>query len=104
MKYSISVGTVNLILHYIHHKGVDAGLLCQELGIDERILKDPDERIVTPKLQGLWRKAIDYTGIEQLPLFFGEWVNPYSLGLLSYLLMNSPTLGFALISYAFTRM
>lgn len=95
MKYSISAGTVNLILSFLEQKGINRHAFCKALQLDENILRDPDERISTERMQALWRMASAQTQAG-ISLEFGTYVNPYGLGVISYLLMNCPTLGMAL--------
>ncbi|MBO9703498.1 MAG: AraC family transcriptional regulator [Sporocytophaga sp.] len=96
MKYSISVGTVQLILNFLEQKGINKQDFCQVLGLEENKLQNPDERIPTAQMQSLWKLAIDRTGKESLPLQLGMEINPYGLGVVSYLLMNCATLRMAL--------
>jgi len=96
MKYSVAVGTLHILLGFLEQHGVNRAELCKELELDETILKDPDGRIPTAKLQSLWRIAIKTTGNPSLPLETGAFINPYTLGILSYLLMNTATLGMAI--------
>jgi AraC-like DNA-binding protein len=96
MKYSVAAGTLHILLGFLEQHGLDRTQLCKTLQLDETVLKDPDGRIPTAKLQILWRTAIETTGKPWLPLEAGAFVNPYTLGILSYLLMNTATLGMAI--------
>lgn len=96
MKYSISAGTVNLILSFFAQNGIDKHTFSKKLQLDEYQLSDPDARIPTRVMQTLWRTATSQTRKEQLSLEFGLYVNPYGLGIISYLLMNCATLRMAL--------
>jgi AraC-like DNA-binding protein len=90
--YSLSAGSINLILHLAQQKGADKETLCQLAEIDPKVLHDPDARIAIRHVQALWKAAVELTGNAQLPLQLGEAVNLFSLGVLAYLLMHCPTL------------
>jgi len=96
MKYSISVGTVHLIINFLEQYGLSRDGFLKDSRLDESSLGDPDGRIPTIQLQALWKKAAEQTGVDDLPLEFGMKINPYNLGLISYLLMNCESLGMAL--------
>jgi AraC-like DNA-binding protein len=89
--YTLSAGSINLILHLAQQKGASKESLCRQAGIDVQLLSDPDARFPTRHVQALWQAAIQQTGQEHLPLQMGESVNLFSLGVLAYLLMNCPT-------------
>ena len=96
MQNSLSVSSFNLILYAIQQKGIDVELLCQKVGLEAKILQNPDEFLPITKVQELWKEAISMTGDEFLPLHIGEMVNTVSVGILAYVMMNCPTLGKAL--------
>jgi AraC-like DNA-binding protein len=89
--YTLSAGSINLILHLAQQKGANREDLCQRAGIDVQSLSDPDARFPTRYVQALWKAAVEQTGENTLPLQMGEMVNLFSLGVLAYLLMNCPT-------------
>jgi len=89
--YTLSAGSINLILHLAQQKGANKESLCRQAGIDVQLLSDPDARFPTRHVQSLTDSPIRETGQEHLPLQMGESVNLFSLGVLAYLLMNCPT-------------
>jgi AraC-like DNA-binding protein len=89
--YTLSAGSINLILHLAQQKGASKEALCRHAGIDVQLLSDPDARFPTRHVQTLWQAAIQQTEQKHLPLQMGESVNLFSLGVLAYLLMNCPT-------------
>ena len=96
MQNSLSVSSFNLILYAVQQKGIDVELLCQKVGLEAKILQNPDEFLPITKVQELWKEAISMTGDEFLPLHIGEMVNTVSVGILAYVMMHCPTLGKAL--------
>ncbi len=93
MQNTLSVASFNLILHLAGQYGLRPEELCRQLEVDSRLLGDPDARLPTRKVQELWRLAIGLTGNPHLPLYLGQSVNLYAMGMLAYLLMHCPTLG-----------
>ncbi|HYG37340.1 MAG TPA: AraC family transcriptional regulator [Cytophagales bacterium] len=96
MTNTVSAGTINLILSFGENKGLDRKILCTHAGIDMDLLKDPDSRIPTSKIQALWKGLTELTDDESLPLKVGLEVNPFSLGVVVYMLMHCSTLKMAL--------
>ena len=93
---TLSSGSFNLILWAARQRGADSSALCRAVGVDPAILQNPDGRVPIRAVQSLWHEAIRATGEPDLPLQLGELVNPLSLGVLAYVMMNCPTLGKAI--------
>lgn len=96
MVNTVSAGTINLILSIGENKGLDSNKLCDRVGIDMDLLKNPDARMPTSKIQSLWKALTEFTGDESLPLRLGQEVNPFSFGVVVYMLMHCSTLKMAL--------
>ena len=93
---TLSAGSLHLLLWAATHHGADYADLCRRAQLDPAQLQHPDARVPVAAVQRLWAAAIEATGKPQLSLLLGQQVNPLALGVLSYVLMHSPTLGEAL--------
>ena len=93
---TLSVASINLILFAAQQRGADANALAQAVGIQADQLRDPDGRVLIRQVQALWRELTEATGDPTIALQLGELINPVAIGVLSYVMMHSPTLGQAL--------
>ncbi|MCC3155679.1 AraC family transcriptional regulator [Hymenobacter sp. 15J16-1T3B] len=93
---TLSAGSLNLILWAAVRHGADYADLCRRSGVDPAQLQQPDARVPVATVQRLWGEAVHAADNPHLGLLIGEQVNPLALGILSYVLMHTPTLGAAL--------
>lgn len=92
---TLSIGSVNVLLHAAAQRGADPAALCQAVGLDASQLLHPDGRLPIATMQRLWQLAAQASADPYLDLHLAEQANPATLGVLAYVLMHSPTLGAA---------
>lgn len=72
---------------------LDMDEMLKSIAVDKEIFDQPNARVDSKKMSELLHFAMQRTCDPHLPLYLGEMVNPNSLGLLGYLLINAPTVG-----------
>ncbi|SFD64150.1 AraC family transcriptional regulator [Spirosoma endophyticum] len=90
---TLSVASINLILFAASQLGADTKALARSIDISPEQLRDPDGRVEVRQVQALWREVTAATGDPNIALKLGEMINPVAFGVLSYVMMHSPTLG-----------
>ncbi|MFD2933567.1 AraC family transcriptional regulator [Spirosoma flavum] len=93
--HTLSVASINLILFAAQQQGADSDVLARAVGISPDQLRDPDGRVQIRQVQALWHEIVTVTGDPNIALKIGKMVNPLTIGVLAYVMMNSPTLGYA---------
>lgn len=93
---TLSVTSVNVLLHAAAQRGADRVALCQAAALDAAQLGDPDGRVPIAAMQRLWPLVVQATADPHFDLHLAEHTHPASLGVLAYVLLHSPTLGDAL--------
>ena len=84
-----------MLLHAAAQRGADPAALCRAVPLDAGQLHHPDARLPLAAMQRLWQLATAATADPYLDLHLAEQTNPAAFGVLSYVLMHSPTLGAA---------
>jgi AraC-like DNA-binding protein len=93
---TLSVASLNMLLWAAGQRGADVEALRQAIGLDAATAANPDARLPIATMQRLWQLSVTATGDEHLDLHLGQLFNPAALGIVAYVLLNSPTLGAAL--------
>ena len=93
---TVSSAIARQIVQFAGSYGVEALSLTKPLGITSSVLDDPDQRITLTQLDQLWQLAVSRTHDPYLGLHLGEQFDPNALGVVGYLMQNSPHLGEAL--------
>lgn len=88
----ISVSIVRDVVYMAAGKGVPVSVLCAKAEIDVVRLDDADERFGLAEMNRVWAAAVELTKDNYLGLHTGEEVNFASLGIVGYLVQNSPDL------------
>lgn len=92
---TLSAASAALLLHAAAQRGADPAALCRAVPLDASQLHHPDARLPIAAMQRLWQLATEATADPYLDLHLAEQTNPAAFGVLSYVLMHSPTLGAA---------
>ncbi|TPE43707.1 AraC family transcriptional regulator [Pontibacter mangrovi] len=90
--HTLSAPSVGLLLHVLRQKGQDVEAICQQVGLDQRLVQDVNARISVETVQDLWNAAIAVAQDPDLALHVAESINPTSMGTIAYVMMNAPTL------------
>jgi len=93
---TVSSAIVRDIVQFAVSYGVDKPSLCQRSGIPLDYLNSPDHRVSLEQLDRLWQQAVYLTGDSFLGLRLGQRFNFEAIGVVGYLMQNSPNLGAAL--------
>lgn len=94
-----STSLVRLPLHLLRQtdkEGLDRGELLRQAGLRESDLSDPDARIPLLRFLALWRAVLAILNRPDVGVRFGAEIRVRDVGLVGYLMLNSPTLGDAL--------
>ena len=94
---TLSAASVKWLLHAAAQRGANAEALRHAAALDAAQLNDPDGRLPLAAMQRLWPLATAATLDPHLDLHLAEHTHPASFGVLSYVLLHSPTLGAALV-------
>jgi len=89
---TVSSQWTRLIAQVAESGGVPARELFDEIGMDHRLLDDPDARFEQDQLTQFWTELIRRTGNERLPLQAVRLVSPSAYHFIGYLMMSSATL------------
>ncbi|MFD3003630.1 AraC family transcriptional regulator [Pontibacter toksunensis] len=90
--HSISAPSVGLLLHVLRQQGQDVDAICQQIGLNQRLVQDVNARISVELVQELWNASIAATGDPDLALHVAEIINPTAMGTIAYVMMNAATL------------
>jgi hypothetical protein len=93
---TVQVRSVVKILDAAAAAGVAPQALCRAVGLDSKLIADPDNRIPFAQLVALYEHAAQLTGDDAFGLHVGERTSPTLFDVLGYVVINSPTLGAAL--------
>src|SRR5919197_6540005 len=93
---TISVRAVAKIAEAARGAGVAPGDLYRAVGFDPALLGDPDNRMPYAQLVQMYEQAARLTGDETFGLHLSERTSLKVFDVLSYVFINSPTLGEAL--------
>ncbi len=88
---TVTVSLVNSVFYPASQKGVGKQMLLNAVGLDERILALPDNRVPCVQFSRLLEAATELSGDSNFPIYYGTHVQPASLSTLGYLIYNSPT-------------
>jgi len=97
MEYSTMTSWVRMIWDALRIDGIDAVGLFREVGLDPRLLVDPDARYPMAKTVMLWNLAADRTGDPCFGLTVAQQWHPTSWHALGYAWLASGTLEDALL-------
>ncbi|GAB3821623.1 AraC family transcriptional regulator [Pontibacter rugosus] len=90
--YSLSAQSVGLLLHVLRQQGQDVAAICEQIGLDQRLMQDVNARISVEMVQDLWNASIAATKDVDLALHVAEAINPTAMGTIAYVMMNAATL------------
>ncbi|WP_276499094.1 AraC family transcriptional regulator [Pontibacter litorisediminis] len=90
--HSLSAPSVGMLLHVLRQQGLDVEAICQQVGLDQRLVQDVNARVSVETVQDLWNAAIAASQDPDLALHVAESINPTSMGTIAYVMMNAPTL------------
>jgi AraC-like DNA-binding protein len=93
---TVSSAIVRDIVQFTASYGVDKSSLCLQSGIPPDYMDSPDHRVSLKQLDRLWQQAVHLTGDSFLGLRLGQQFNFEAIGVVGYLMQNSPNLGAAL--------
>jgi AraC-like DNA-binding protein len=93
---TISVKAVGKIAAAVASSGVEPEELYRAVSLDPAALADPDNRIPYAQVVEMYEQAARLTGDDAFGLHLGERISPKVFDVLSYVLLNSTTLGEAL--------
>jgi AraC-like DNA-binding protein len=93
---TISVRAVGKIADAVRASGVAPEELYAAVGFDPSLLADPDKRIPYRQVVRMYEQAARLTNDENFGLHLGERTSLKVFDVLSYVLINSPTLGEAM--------
>ena len=93
---TVSSSIARSIVQFAHSYGVEEPILSRAAGISPAALDNPDQRITIEQLDKLWQQAVRLTGDPFLGLHLGEHFDLSAVGVVGYLMQNSPHLGAAL--------
>lgn len=89
----VSVGLTRAILEALRILNVaDPDALLREVGIDRQLLDKPENRIPFEQQQALWALAVEHSNNPAFGLHFARCIQPASLGVVGYMLMNCRTI------------
>jgi hypothetical protein len=80
------------VLRALEARGIDAGRLARQAGIDPVSLMEPDARVPRPALTQLWQLAVDATGDSCFGLSVPRFATQTSFHALGYAVLASATL------------
>src|SRR5262245_62680676 len=89
----IAVGAATGLTEAIAAAGGDPDQILQSRGLNRSALSQPDGFIACADFAGILDAAAQATGDDAFGLHFGERSNPKNLGPLTYVVLNSPTIG-----------
>ncbi|HTN69838.1 MAG TPA: AraC family transcriptional regulator [Methylomirabilota bacterium] len=97
-KPMISVAAATGLLEAISAAGANADEILQGLGLSRSVFSQPEGFIPSSSFAQLLEEAARSTGDNCFGLHFGEQYNPKNIGPLVYAVLNSPTIGAALVN------
>ncbi len=86
---------LHAILRALDARGLDSHALAREVGVSERALSSPHERVPQPVMTALWKKSVEATGDPAFPLSVPRSATTTTFGALTYASLASPDLGSA---------
>jgi AraC-like DNA-binding protein len=89
----IGAAAIQPLLAALVERGADVAAFCARLGLDPRIVHDPEARIPLGRLDATWNCGAELLRDPHLGLHLAESVSASSFGLLSYLGASCPTWG-----------
>ncbi|MDD5306713.1 MAG: AraC family transcriptional regulator [Deltaproteobacteria bacterium] len=92
----ILAGYVKSVLHAASSKGVPAEEILSIVGLDRRLLDDPEARIGHDVMSSVWEECARRTGDPDFGLHAGQLFVPQSYGVMGRVALTSPTVGGAL--------
>lgn len=87
------------LFHVGESLGIPRARLVETVGVDEEQLARPDVRVPYTALQRLWTLLVEVGGTEPLALRLAQAMEPTHMGLVGYVVVNSPDLGTSLQRY-----
>lgn len=87
------------LFHVGESLGIPRALLLETVGEEEDRLARPDVRVPYTALERLWALLVQVGGTEALAVRLAQAVEPTHVGLVGYVLVNSPDLGTSLQRY-----
>lgn len=79
-------------MHVLRQQGQDVVAICQQVGLDQRLVQDVNARVSVETVQDLWNASIAATQDPDLALHVAETINPTSMGTIAYVMMNAANL------------
>lgn len=95
---TVRIATALAVPEVLRRLDTDPAQVFGEAGISQDMFEDPDNRISFRKRAHLLRLCAECTGCGHFGLLVGQRAGLSSLGLIGYLVMNSPNVGSALSS------
>lgn len=89
----IAVGAAIGLVEAIEAAGGDPNQILRSRGLDRSVLSVPDGFIASSDFAGILDAAAQATGDDAFGLHFGERFNPKNVGPVTYVVLNSPTIG-----------
>jgi AraC-like DNA-binding protein len=93
----VSVAVLSQLVRYLASLKIDTDKVFRSLGIDSAIIQYPDEQIPIETYIAVEEAAARLSGDPCFGLHMGEYVEPGNYSILGYMMMNSRTLGEALM-------
>jgi AraC-like DNA-binding protein len=93
---TLSIASANMVLFAARQKGIDDGLVLEQVGLQADQLGNPDGRLTIGQMQHIWQLIAEQTDAARLALELGDLINPVAVGALAYVMMHCPTLGDAM--------
>ena len=87
------------LFHVGESLGIPRARLVETVGVDEEQLARPGVRVPYTALQRLWTLLVEVGGTEPLALRLAQAMEPAHVGLVGYVVVNSPDLGTSLQRY-----
>jgi hypothetical protein len=87
------VGAILAVPSLLAERGIDPARIFAAIGLDPHLLDDPENRISFHDLGRLFAACADATGCPHFGLMAVDRYDHNSLGVIGYLMRNSPTVG-----------
>jgi AraC-like DNA-binding protein len=89
----LNLAQIRAVLTAAKSVGVNADVMLARLGLDPRIMTEPDARVPLDTMRQLWHELLRETGRPDLALQLSCGVHPSAYGILGNLVMACATLG-----------
>lgn len=90
---TVSARAMGPLFLLMQRHGVELGPLLVGRDIDPRWLQDPDCRVPSQRIDGLWEDCARVSGLPDMGLMAAELARIETFGIFSYMCVTSPTIG-----------